>query len=141
MRTTARETIFKILFSRQFSEGDGTELKNALYKADRLTEEDMKYGDGILSLIDTHKDEFSSIIDRHSFAFPEKRIYPADRSILLIALAEILYCDDIPDKVSVNEAANIASKYSSERSASYISGILSSVIGEKTGANEDVQNN
>lgn len=128
MRTIARETIFKILFSRQFSESDGTELKKALYRAEKLTEEDMKYGDRILSLIDEHKEEFADIIDKHSFAFPEKRIYPADKSILLIALAEILYCDDIPAKVSVNEAANIASKYSSERSASYISGILSSVI-------------
>lgn len=131
MRTTARETIFKILFSRQFSDSDGSELKNALYKAEKLTEEDIVYCDRILALIGEHRDEFSNTIDVHSYAFPEKRIYPADRSILLIALAEILYCDDIPDKVSINEAANIASKYSSERSASYISGILSSVVGGK----------
>jgi N utilization substance protein B len=70
-------------------------------------------------------------LDKHSLSFPEKRIYPADRSILLIALAEILYMNDIPDKVSVNEAANIASKYSSEKSASFITGILSAVIGGK----------
>ena len=130
MRTIARETIFKILFSRQFSDGDGTELKNALYRAEKLDSEDIAYADKVLSIIEQHKDEFAEIIDRHSYAFPEKRIYPADRSILLIGLAERLYCDDIPAKVTYNEAANIASKYSSERSASYISGILSS-IGDK----------
>ena len=130
MRTIARETIFKILFSRQFSDGDGTELKNALYRAEKLNAEDIAYADNILSIIEQHKDEFAEIIDRHSHAFPEKRIYPADRSILLIGLAELLYCDDIPPKVTYNEAANVASKYSSERSASYISGILSS-IGDK----------
>lgn len=130
MRTIARETIFKILFSRQFSDGDGTELKNALYRAEKLNAEDIAYADNVLSIIEQHKDEFAEIIDRHSHAFPEKRIYPADRSILLIGLAELLYCDDIPKKVTYNEAANIASKYSSERSASYISGILSS-IGDK----------
>ena len=130
MRTIARETIFKILFSRQFSDGDGTELKNALYRAEKLNAEDIAYADNVLSIIEQHKDEFAEIIDRHSHAFPEKRIYPADRSILLIGLAELLYCDDIPAKVTYNEAANIASKYSSERSASYISGILSS-IGDK----------
>ncbi len=127
MRTIARETVFKILFSRQFSESDGAELKHALYKAEKLTAEDIGYADRILSIIEEHKDEFTEIIDRHSHAFPEKRIYPADRSILLIGLAELLYCADIPAKVTFNEAANIASKYSSERSASYISGILSSV--------------
>ena len=64
-------------------------------------------------------------------AFPETRIFPADKSILFIAAAEILYCDDVPDKVAVSEAANIASRYSSEKSASFISGILSSVIAGK----------
>ncbi|MDE7301671.1 MAG: transcription antitermination protein NusB, partial [Clostridia bacterium] len=50
---------------------------------------------------------------------------------LMISLAEILYIDDIPDKVSMNEAANIASKYSSEKSATFITGILSAVSGGK----------
>jgi len=50
---------------------------------------------------------------------------------LLIGLAEILYVDDIPEKVSMNEAANIASKYSSAKSASFITGILSAVAGGK----------
>lgn len=127
MRTIARETVFKILFSRQFSESDGTELKNALCRTEKLNAEDIAYADKILSIIEEHKDEFSQIIDKHSHAFPEKRIYPADKSILLIGLAELLYCDDIPSKVTFNEAANIASKYSSERSASYISGILSAI--------------
>ena len=63
--------------------------------------------------------------------FPESGLFPADKSILFIALAEILYTDDIPDAVAVNEAANIASKYSSEKSASFVSGILSEIIREK----------
>jgi transcription termination factor NusB len=39
--------------------------------------------------------------------------------------------DDVPDKVALNEAANIASKYSSAKSASFITGILSAIMGEK----------
>ena len=52
MRTIARETIFKILFSRQFSDGDGTELKNALYRAEKLDSEDIAYADKVLSIIE-----------------------------------------------------------------------------------------
>ena len=63
--------------------------------------------------------------------FPESRLFPADRSVLLIALAEIFYCEDIPDAVSVNEAANIASKYSSIKSASFVSGVLAEILKEK----------
>jgi N utilization substance protein B len=131
MRTVARETLFKILFSSQFSDEVDTTLKNALYKSEGLDEKDKEYCENILTLISTHKDEFYKLLDKNSFSFPEKRIYPADKSILLIAMAEILFVDDIPDKVSVNEAANIASKYSSEKSASFITGILSSIIGGK----------
>ena len=81
--------------------------------------------------MEEHGDEISSIIDSKSRAFPEARLFPADRSALFIAIAEILYCDDVPDKVAVSEAANIASRYSSEKSASFVSGVLSSVIEDK----------
>lgn len=131
MRTIARETLFKILFSSQFSDRIDNSLKNALYKSEKLEEKDVEYCDSVLALVAEHREEFTKILDKQSFSFPEARIYPADRSILFIALAEILYMDDIPDKVSLSEAANIASKYSSEKSASYITGILSAVSGGK----------
>ena len=127
MRTVARETLFKILFSTQFVDGIDGQLKNSLYKSEKLSEDDIAYCDRILSLLDEHGQELIKELDNRSVLFPEKRIFPADRSILLIALCEIKYCDDIPDKVSMNEAANIASKYSSAKSASFITGILSSV--------------
>ena len=41
--------------------------------------------------------------------------------------------DDVPDKVAANEAANIVSRYSSEKSAAFVSGILASVIADKQG--------
>ena len=73
----------------------------------------------------------TKIIDTHSRLFPESRLFPADRSILLLAIAEILYFNDIPSAVSANEAANIAAKYSSEKSATFVSGILSEIIRER----------
>ena len=131
MRTVARETLFKLIYSSQFVGGVDGELKNALYKANELTKDDIAYCEGVLSLIDGHRDELIKILDENSVSFPEKRIFPSDKSILLIGLAEILYFDDIPDKVSMNEAANIASKYSSAKSATFITGILSAVSGGK----------
>lgn len=131
MRTIARETLFKVLFSSQFSDSVDKGLAEALYKSEKLDDNDIKYCNTLLKIIGEHRDEFSEILDKHSYSFPEKRIFPADRSILLIGLAEILYMDDIPDKVSLNEAANTASKYSSEKSASFITGVLSAISGGK----------
>ncbi len=131
MRTKARETLFKILFSSQFVQPVDKSFRTGLYRAGELNEDDVKYCDRILSLIDEHSAEISEVIDKKSLAFPESRLFPADRSVLFIAVAEILYCDDVPDKVAASEAANIASRYSSEKSASFISGILASVIADK----------
>lgn len=131
MRTKARETLFKILFSSQFVQPVDKSFRLGLYRAGELNEDDVKYCDRVLSLIEEHSADISSLIDKKSLAFPEARLFPADRSVLFIAIAEILYCDDVPYKVAASEAANIASRYSSEKSASFISGILSAVISDK----------
>ncbi len=131
MRTVARETLFKIIFASQFTKSVDESMKRALYKNEKLNENDVEFCEAILKITEEHGEEFSEILDKHSRLFPESRLFPADRSILFIALAEILYCADVPDAVSVNEAANIASKYSSEKSASFVSGILAEIIREK----------
>ena len=131
MRTLARETLFIIIFASQFTGGVDSGFKSALYKAEKVAGNDAEYCDRVLNIIDAKREEFTVILDKHSRLFPESGLFPADKSILFIALAEILYTDDIPDAVAVNEAANIASKYSSEKSASFVSGILSEIIREK----------
>ena len=127
MRTNAREAAFKILFSAQFNE-EYEYTRRSVISFENLSDNDIEYCNSIVNSVIEHKDELTKIIDGHSRLFPESRIFPADRGILLIAIAEILYFDDIPSAVSVNEAANIASKYSSGKSASFISGILSEII-------------
>ena len=94
MRTKARETLFKILFSSQFVQPVDKSFRTGLYRAGELNEDDVKYCDRILSLIDEHSAEISEVIDKKSLAFPESRLFPADRSVLFIAVAEILYCAD-----------------------------------------------
>lgn len=131
MRTVARETVFKLLYASQFNDFVDGELKCALYKANELTADDIKYCDRVLGVVEEHKTKLLELLDKHSISFPEKRIFPSDKSILLIGFAEILYFDDIPDKVTLNETANIASKYSSAKSATFITGILSTLAGGK----------
>lgn len=130
MRTTARETVFKILYASQFND-ETEELKQSLFKIENLNKNDIEYCNGVLNAVADNRQQLLALIDEKSRQFPEVRMFPSDRSILLIALAEILFIEDIPSAVSVNEAANIASKYSSEKSASFISGILSEIIREQ----------
>lgn len=130
MRTAAREAAFKIVFASRFTEEYDKNLASALIKSDKLDGDDCEYLNRILNLLAEHDNELIQLLDKVSKDFPESRLFPADKSILLVALCEIKYMDDIPVTVSVNEAANIASKYSTVKSASFVSGILSEIIKE-----------
>ncbi len=52
---------------------------------------------------------------------------PVDRNILRIAIFEILWCFDIPPKVSINEAIELGKKFSTEKSSPFINGILDKI--------------
>lgn len=72
MRTKARETLFKILFSSQFVQPVDKSFRLGLYRAGELNEDDVKYCDRVLSLIEEHSADISSLIDKKSLAFPEE---------------------------------------------------------------------
>ncbi len=128
MRTIARETVFKLIFSSIFTGEEDRNFARQMFKAEKLSDDDIVYAEKILDIIKEHGETFSAVLDKYSHSFPESRIFPADKSVLYLALAEIKYMDDIPTAVSINEAANIAAKYSSEKSASFVSGILAEII-------------
>ncbi len=56
-----------------------------------------------------------------------KRIAPIDRNILRVAIYEILHCEDIPYKVTLNEAIELGKKYGCDKSGAFINGVLDSV--------------
>jgi N utilization substance protein B len=55
---------------------------------------------------------------------------PIDRTILRIAIFELLYCEEIPPKVTLNEAVDLGKQFGSEESGSFINGILDRILNE-----------
>ena len=128
MRSDAREAAFKIIFADLFG-GDGEKnFRAALYKQAHLSEEECAFAERIVDAFFRHKEELSAAIASSVTRFADYRIYPADRAALLLALAEIRYLDDVPPVVSVSEATALARKYSTERSADFVNGVLGGII-------------
>lgn len=69
-------------------------------------------------------------ITRHAKNWRFDRIATVDRSILKIGIFEIKFCDDIPPIVSINEAVDLAKKYSTEKSGKFVNGILDRIKSE-----------
>ena len=88
----------------------------------------------LLQCIIDHKEEIDDYISRHTFNWEMNRIAIIDKNILRMALAELLYFEDIPPKVSINEAIEIAKKFNStDKSSKFVNGILDAVFNDLKG--------
>ncbi|MEW6671563.1 MAG: transcription antitermination factor NusB [Thermodesulfobacteriota bacterium] len=74
-----------------------------------------------------HKPQIDSIIERFSNNWKLSRMSCVDRNIMRIAVYEMLFCRDIPPKVSINEAIDVGKKFGTEESGAFINGILDSI--------------
>src|SRR5258706_15822701 len=77
-----------------------------------------------------HRDEADGIITKHAKNWELHRIAAVDRNILRLAIYEMLHRDDIPPIVSINEAVDIAKKFSTQDSGKFVNGILDKVKSE-----------
>ena len=71
--------------------------------------------------------EIDSLIEKFSKNWKINRMSSVDRNVMRIAVYEMLYCEDIPPKVSINEAVDVGKKYGTEESGSFINGIMDSI--------------
>jgi N utilization substance protein B len=77
-----------------------------------------------------HRDEIDRMIRKLAKNWDLRRMATVDRNILRLAIYEMIYRDDIPPVVSINEAVDIAKKYSTEESGKFVNGILDRAKGE-----------
>ncbi len=151
-RKTAREHSFRILFSFQFKQTGAPTLEERIeqYYADFGTESDPVEGEAPLTLPDEKDKAFilREVRDtRQHVAKINKRIEAAlkdwklnrlsstDLTILQLAVYEMMYEPDIPVPVSVNEAIELAKKYSTDQSPAFINGVLGTISRELEGEN------
>jgi len=71
-----------------------------------------------------HLDEIDTLIHSSSKNWKISRMPVVDRNIMRIAVYELLYCPDIPAKVSINEAVDIGKKYGTRDSGAFVNGVL-----------------
>ncbi|MBU2490852.1 MAG: transcription antitermination factor NusB [Proteobacteria bacterium] len=79
--------------------------------------------EGVLS----HREELDSLIRAHSKNWKMSRMSGVDRNILRFSVYELLFCTDIPPRVTINEAVEIGKKYGSDDSGAFINGILDAI--------------
>jgi len=126
-RRRSRELAIKVLFHLEFSSDDPA-IVFALICNNFAASEDVKpFSEELVLGVCGHVKELDSLIGKASKNWRLERIARVDRSILRLAVYELLYRDDIPPKVTINEAVDLGKKFGTEESGAFINGILDKI--------------
>lgn len=131
-RKQARETAMQCLYQLDMH-GEYTVDRVQSYIASvSQNDADKTYiGEVVTRFIDHQKKVDEEISSHLKKGWKLDRIAKIDLAILRIAMTEILFYEDIPESVSINEAVNLSKKFSDDESSSFINGLLGATVGNK----------
>ena len=132
-RRIVREKVLQILYAFEINNENLMVLTNSLL-AEVLEENDRKFGEDLVNRVLINKKEIDEKIQERVSNWEMSRIALIDKLLLRMAICEMSYFPDIPPKVSINEAIEIAKEFSTAGSGKFINGILDAILTEEKSA-------
>ena len=123
IRELALQALFSMDMKKEFTFEMAISFLNSFYKKNPM----LDFYEKIIGSVIDNKEEIDIFIQKVSKNWKINRMPFVDRNIIRIASAEILYMDDIPTTVSINEAIDIAKKFGTKKSSSFVNGILDKI--------------
>ena len=125
-RREAREQAFMVLFEKTFFEDVSiSEIVSDAQEAELIKIN--AFADVILKAVENNIEIIDSIIAENARKWSIERLPKVSLAVLRLAIGEMMFVDEVPAGVSVNEAVELTKKYGTEKDASYINGILGAV--------------
>ena len=122
-RTEAREAVFGLLFETEFRAEETAEDIFTSSTENREIEVNDYIRATYFGVLE-HVEEIDALIARHARGWKVTRIAPVTRSILRLCVYEMLFCKDIPENVSLNEAIELCKKFDDEKARAFLNGVL-----------------
>jgi N utilization substance protein B len=132
-RRVVREKVLQILYAYDMNNENLMALTKSVL-GDVGEENDRKYGEDLVNRVLIHKKELDQKIEERVSNWEMGRIALIDKILLRMAICELLYFPDIPPKVSINEAIEIAKEFSTAGSGKFINGILDAILSDEKAA-------
>lgn len=125
-RHESRELAFILIFEKSFQTDISiTELIDSAAELELFKQND--FAESLAKKVYLKLDEIDAVISENLVGWSAKRISRVTKAILRLAVCEMLYSENMPVGVAINEAVEIAKKYASQEDAAYINGVLGSV--------------
>lgn len=125
-RKRSREIAMELLFSMEISKNSYEQTIESFienYEMDLKTI-DLEYIKEVMKSVVDHKEEIDEIIKNSLINWTIERVSKVNLIIVRLAIAEMLYIDDVPEVVAINEAIELTKKYSDDKSVSFVNGAL-----------------
>jgi len=130
-RTEARELFMQLLFQMEVQNDYSNEIKDKFAQAHMKDSNQAEYFNQLYEAAIGNLTAIDEKLESCSENWKIKRMAKVDLAILRLSAAEILYLEDVPDSASINEAVDLAKKFSGEDSGKFINGILGKVARRK----------
>lgn len=127
MRTDAREFAFKMIFEKLFKDGDDSLSFNAISEEKALNEQDLSFYNELIKAFEDNSKDVEETVKECCEGYELDRVYKVDLALLYLAVSEIKFVKT-PPAVVINEVLNLAKKYSTDKSGSFINGVLAKVV-------------
>ena len=127
-RRTSRELALRALYQIDVGKASPEEAIQAVSDAERYADETLAFARELVLGVAEHGGRIDSVIQKYARDWSLDRMADVDRNILRLAMYELRYLLDIPPSVSVDEAVELAKKYSTAESGRFVNGILGTVI-------------
>ena len=141
-RGNARELAIHLIYGRNFTGEEpqqvvSTRLDREYYPqlsaendvySDRPSRAQMAYIDTVVSGVANREEDLNATIQKFSIGWDVSRISRLARSVMQLAIFEILYVDDVPTGVAVSEAVRIVKKYDGDDTGAFVNGILGAFV-------------
>ena len=145
-RGDARELAVHLIYGRKFTGEEpesvvATRLNKEYYSqlsaenevyAERPSRAQLAYIDGVVAGVANREEELNASISQFAIGWDISRISRLARSIMQLAIYEILYVEDVPTGVAVSEAVRIAKKYDGDDTGAFVNGILGAFVRSRT---------
>ncbi|MDI6763937.1 MAG: transcription antitermination factor NusB [Thermodesulfobacteriota bacterium] len=129
-RRRSREFALQVLYQLEITKQGALQAMVQLRENFSPGEEEDEFTKRIVLGVMEHRQEIDRLIEERSENWRLDRMTIIDRNILRIAIFELLYCSEVPPKVTLNEAIDLGKRYGSEESGSFINGILDRIQNE-----------
>ncbi|EGT3615731.1 transcription antitermination factor NusB [Clostridium perfringens] len=128
-RVKSREYLLQLAYQMEITSETAIETFNSFMENEDISKDDLDlaYIKSGLVGIEENKEKLNSLIEAQLVKWKLNRISKVNLSILRIATYEMLFAEDVPGKVSINEAIELCKKYSDNKSVSFINGVLDKV--------------